>query len=134
MNLVLTRKYFRPDGIFGVLSDENQTPLAVTLEHSYQGVPKVPPGVYTCKRGLHSLPHRTPFETFEVQNVPDHTGILFHMGNFNCDSEGCILLGHQIQINPESGLHWIDMSITTFLEFMKHQEGVDEFLLTIKNI
>lgn len=139
MNLNLERYRFTADGIFGYLKDDENTLSLSTLEHSFidessgRNFPKLSEGTYTCKRGMHKLLHTPePFEAFEVLGVPDFQGkpvegILFHVGNFNEDSEGCILLG----------LASADSSILSsrgaFERFMAAQEGVDEFTLEVKD-
>jgi len=133
MNLTLTRTEINPYGIFGVLTDENNNQIAVTLEHAYPDntlaenvnlSPKIPTGVYTCQRGQHRL-HSGPIETFEVLNVPGHSGILLHYGNTNADSDGCILVGETKQNNM------ILSSRVAFSKFMDLQVGLDQFQLTI---
>jgi hypothetical protein len=133
MNLKLTRNDSNANGIFGVLTDEANNQIAVTLEHSYDTGngngsygPKTPPGVYVCKRSshrLHNMDH--DFTTFEVTNVPGHTNILVHWGNYNADSDGCILVG------DERNGDMIMNSKVTFAKFMSLQDGVDQFTLTI---
>ncbi len=138
MDLVLVRAEFRPDGIFSELCDPAGNMIAVTLERAYYDplskgpVPKVPDGEYLCKRGVHKLAHMIHgFETFEVTGVPGHTNILFHVGNFSHDSEGCILLGANIaQI---SGQQAITQSAKTFMRFLDLQEGTNEFKLFVKS-
>lgn len=136
LQLKLTRISNNSCGVFGELSDDNGQ-ICVTLEHAYPFTyagtlrkvwhPKLPPtGVYNCIRGLHRLAgYADPFETFEITNVPGHTGILFHIGNYNDDSDGCILLGKEI----------IDVMITdslqTFTAFMKRMTGINSFQLTV---
>ena len=96
----LNRTDFHHDGVFGVLLDADDKHIAYTLEHAYDSAQgngsytsKIPNGTYTCVKGTHKL-HNTPiFTTFEIIGVPGHKGILFHAGNFNDDSEGCVLLG-----------------------------------------
>lgn len=129
MDFVLSRKDYREDGIFGELKSESN--FFVTLEHSYSNVPKLPPGKYTCKKGIHTLHDGIPFTAFEVMDVPGHTGILFHVGNYNADSEGCLLLGLQIG-RQLSGGWMITHSKQAFEQFMKLQENVDEFNLTVE--
>jgi Family of unknown function (DUF5675) len=89
-------------GIYGELTNNGQL-VCYTLEHAYSTPdgwqPKVPPGTYTCKRGQHCLEGGTNFITFEVQAVPGHSGILFHTGNLQGDSLGCILVGQEITGN-----------------------------------
>jgi hypothetical protein len=140
MNLKLTRFLSGSTGIFGKLLDDRGNPLMVTLEHAYPRVapddrhadgqavvydPKVPAGTYLCKRGHHQL-HSGPIETFEVTGVPGHQGILFHCGNMQDASEGCVLLGMQ----RDAGM--ITHSRDAFTKFLGLQEGVDEFTLTVE--
>lgn len=132
MDLTLTRTRYTNDGIFGKLTQSggNLIWVADTLEHAYLTggwEPKVPPGVYKCVRGQHRLAHMSQdFTTFEVTNVPEHSGILFHSGNTEWDSEGCILLG------LDDGRTMVGNSRATFNNFMKLQEGCDSFTLTVK--
>lgn len=132
MNLSLTRKEFRSDGIFSELHSEMGEFIAVTLEHSYDNQPKIPVGTYTCRRGLHRLHGMTEdFETFEIVGVEGHTNLLFHWGNFNKDSEGCVLLGSEIGKNGDDGAQMILHSRDTFKKFMRIQDGINEFKLTV---
>lgn len=136
MSVTLNRTAYNKSGIFGELEDKNGKTFAVCLEHAYpqdDGTfqPKLPAGMYTCKRGLHTLDHHPiPFEAFEVMNVPGHQGILFHIGNFNKDSDGCVLLGTAI----DSRAPWILLnSKEAFDKFMGNADGVDSFQLTVKD-
>lgn len=131
MNLKLTRNKSSLYGVFGDLRDESGKIIAVTLEHAYLDgavyAPKLAAGTYTV---LRHPPRRLPYETFEVQNVPDFQGnrvdgILIHRGNFNNDSEGCILLGHDI------GPACILESGVAFQEFMDLQKDLNSFTLTV---
>lgn len=137
MNLRLKRTSFTELGIFGMLLDEEANLVAYTLEHAYSRdgngsapwVPKVAPGTYQCQR---HAPNRLPYETFEVMGVPDFqgqkvTGILLHVGNFNRDSEGCILVG--LDVSPDGRA--IERSIAAFQKLMGMQKGVDSFTLSI---
>lgn len=137
MNLSLTRISFRSDGIFSKLTTASGAELAVTLEHAFPSVdgtcwtPKIPNGVYTCKRGMHQLPNGAPpFETFEITGVAGHTGLLFHIGNKNADSEGCVLPGSMISTQPD-GSKWVMNSGLTFSSLMRVQADCNEFQLTV---
>lgn len=138
MNLTLDRCMFEKDGIFGVLRDESDNVIAVALEHAYpkdsRFLPKLPDGTYTCKRGMHRLHGMTnAFETFEICGVPGHTNILFHWGNYNKDSEGCVLLGRRVVQNPDSPKEqMITSSKNTFLKFMDIQKGINQFTLIVE--
>lgn len=137
MNLTLKRNHFQPDGIFGELRDETGLVVAVTLEHAYlespdgKWFPKIPlEGSFKCVRGKHRLHGMTEdFETFEVTGVEGHTNILLHWGNYNRDSEGCILVGEKVA-EIGSG-EMITNSRATFAKLMKAQEGVESFQLSI---
>jgi hypothetical protein len=131
----LLRDTYLVSGIFGLLLDENGKVLCQTLEHAYLDesnpilayVPKLPAGAYTCVRGMHQLEGMVqPFETFQITDVPGHTNILFHSGNFNADSAGCVLLGL-----VRDGTSDILQSRVAFDEFMAHNEGIDSFVLTV---
>ncbi len=143
LNLILERKKSGETGIYGELCSEDGKFVAKTLEHAYinssevqsdtsekpilwEG--KVPIGTYRCVRGQHRL-HSSAiaFETFMVTKVPDHEGILFHIGNYNKDSEGCILLG--LTYIPDG----IGRSADAFRNFMELQRGCGEFFLEVKN-
>ena len=128
MNLKLVRKDCQSDGIFGELLNEAGEKLFVTLEHSFECKPKIPDGLYTCRLGKHRLHGMTEdFETFEIVRVPGHTGLLFHWGNFNHDSDGCVLIGAD-RIGD-----MITRSRESFSEFMQMLSGVDEFQLKVSS-
>src|ERR1700734_1112779 len=99
MDLILKVLDSEEDGIFGdLLLGKDYSLLCVVLQHAYFNQmknayePKLQGGTYTCVRGMHQLEGMTkPFETFEITNVPGHTDVLFHVGNFNRDSSGCCL-------------------------------------------
>ncbi|CAM6004808.1 unnamed protein product [Sphagnum balticum] len=128
---VLTRTRFCADGIFGELKTADGGFVAYTLEHSYDNKPKLVNGIYTCKRGPHRLHGMTQdFTTFEVMGVPNFngvpvTGILFHWGNYDKDSEGCILMG-----SSETPT-MIGNSRQTWSDFMNSLNGVDNFELEV---
>lgn len=135
MNLTLTRKAWRSDGIFSVLTDEHGNVVAHTLEHSYPDSPagwmaKIPEGTYACVRGPHRLHGMTEdFITFEITGIDGHTDLLFHWGNWNKDSEGCVLVG-QSEVNS-GGVEMVTASQATFVKFMTLQAGINTFTLTV---
>lgn len=130
MKFTLKRKEFRADGIFSELSDESGKVIAHTLEHSYSNKPKVKDGEYECVRGQHKL-HSGPLETFEIMGVKGHYGILFHVGNYNKDSDGCVLLGSKVLITKND--HMVINSKDTFKKFMEMLKGVNKFQLVVKS-
>ncbi len=137
MDFKLKRFLFEADGIFSKMYDKDDNLLATCLDHAYDSglgngtfIPKIPDGVYKCVRGLHRLEHMNEdFETFEITGVTDHTNILFHWGNYNRDSSGCILLGSGMsRIN---GSNMLIHSRDAFNKFMQMQKEINEFTLTI---
>lgn len=136
MNLSLKNKEFSKDGVFGELSDEAGNFVAYTLQHAYPDgtgwTPKLPNGTYTCVRGQHRLDHMTSdFTTFEITGVPGHSGILFHVGNYNKDSDGCVLLGMMWLADNIPPM--IAGSKVAFANLMNLQADVDTFTLTVSN-
>jgi hypothetical protein len=131
--MLLNRVYVGSEGAFGTLAEAGKPPFAVTLEHTYNGLTsysaKLPDGTYSCVRGKHTLLHGPPFVTFEVTGVPGHSGILFHKGNVEDESEGCILLG--LQYGTIESVPGVLQSISAFTFFMSRQSQVDEFSLTV---
>lgn len=139
MDLILTRKDRRPDGIFSELRNQTGELLAVTLEHAYPSpfpegsgwAPKIPNGTYTCRRGQHRLHGMTEdFSTFEITGVAGHQNLLFHWGNYNKDSEGCVLVGKALAQAGASEM--ITNSRATFAELMELQAGLEHFTLTVQ--
>lgn len=134
MRMYLLRTERKAEGVFGQLTDSAGRELFATLEHAYiaedgfSWTSKIPVGNWNCKRSLHRLHGMTEdFETFEIMDVPGHDNLLFHWGNYNKDSEGCILVGHQ-----RSGDMVIE-SKKAFKEFMDLQAGLDSFELVVQD-
>ena len=131
MDITLSRTDKKETGIFGKFTNSDGATVALTLEHAYEQPDgswesKLPAGTYVCVRGQHQLASMThPFETFAISNVPGHTNVLIHMGNYDRDSEGCVLVGKAIVGDM------ITHSLETFNDFMAAQEGLNQFNLTV---
>lgn len=132
MNLTVLRITKGP-GIptYGVLLREDGVPFALTLERPWldnqRSVSCIPTGTYTAKR------HVSPRfgETFWLQDVPGRSEILFHKGNIDDDSHGCILIGEQFNnVRSEPG---ITASKEGFAEFMATVRGLNEITVEIKD-
>lgn len=130
MTYTLKRIEYREDGIFSELRDDKGVVVAHTLEHSYDKFPKLYKGTFNCVRGMHQLHDAKPFETFEITGVKGHINILFHAGNWNKDSEGCVLLGSGI-VQSDKG-QMITGSKVCFKEFMVNLAGANSFLLVVE--
>lgn len=131
MDLTLTRTRTDETGIYSILTDADGTTIAHTLEHAYDDgtgtfKPKIIDGTHLCVRGNHLLHGMTtPFSTFEITGVPGHSNLLFHWGNYNKDSDGCVLLGE-----AEVG-DMVTNSRDTFEKFIALEAGLNEFNLTV---
>lgn len=83
-------------------------------------------GCYTCSR-FHGEKYK---DTFEVQ-VHGHSAVLFHPGNVETDTQGCILLGNRVG--------WLDgkravlESVKAFEAFMELMGEDSEFTLFVEN-
>lgn len=128
MDLTLSR-YLREaeHGVFGFMMTMAGTAICETLEHSFDGKAIIPPGTYTCARGMHALKNGVPFETFEVTGVEGHSGLLFHTGNTNADSHGCILVGDAFDTTQPM----ITGSRIAFARFMEYQARCAHFTLHV---
>lgn len=142
MDLTLQRIAYSEDGVFSLCTrDDTKAQVMVTLEHAYEQKTKdfrpiIKPGVYNCVRGIHTHENGTKYETFEVIGVEGHWGILFHSGNWNHDSKGCILCGDDFAVGGDvdgdgEKDKMIINSRKAFKRFMKLQEGLKNFQLTV---
>lgn len=115
---------------YGVLRKPNGVPFALTLERAWRdnraNASCIPTGTYTCKRMV-----SPKFgETFEVTGVVGRSAILFHKGNIDDDSTGCILVGESFNfVRGEDG---ITSSAEGFAEFMRMFAGRDTFELVVE--
>jgi hypothetical protein len=101
----LLRKEYLPEGIFGELTSECGTHFFFTLEHAYlidgQITPKIQLGVHPC------ILYESPKHGYEVPllNAPEDEGHFYeiHIGNYNKDSDGCILVGLALGFMKDGG-------------------------------
>ncbi len=138
MKIHLRRFAESPDGTFGRLKGPGLS--LYTLEDEWVGnrpnVSRIPAGIYLCARAVF---HRGGYETFEVIGVPNRSHILFHVGNTEEDTEGCILLGTSmgpLEVTDEdSGERRPKLAVLgsrdAFDRFMNQLRGLDEFDLRI---
>lgn len=119
----------REDGCYSVLLWDGR-PFAVSVERTFDDNRVVlPAGTFLCKRGGHRLGNGIPFETFEITGVEGHTGVLFHKGNWETDSEGCVLVGESFA--TLAGREAIAGSKGGFNELLKLVEGLNEFYVQV---
>jgi hypothetical protein len=123
MNLI--RVALNEHGMFGVLVDR-EIPFAVTLEPDGTQVKYIPSGVYDCHSTMY---HKGGYPTFEII-VPGRERILFHKGNTEADTRGCVLVGESFGVlNGKPG---ILQSGEGFSEFMS--KVGDSFRLTVSGL
>ena len=134
MKLILTRIARKAEYTIGRLEDENGKKLCDTLEpiwRNYDGgelkIPKksaIPEGTYRVVT-TYSLRFRKYLPL--LVGVPGFEGVRIHAGNTSRDTEGCILVGHNLQVGK---VLW---SRITLERLMKLIENEKEIYLTIKN-
>ncbi|MEO0215637.1 MAG: DUF5675 family protein [candidate division WOR-3 bacterium] len=122
MKFILRRLNLLNDVCFGFLLTDKG--VFTTLEPN---PPITPPGIYTCKR---RWSNKFKSVVFEITNVPGHTDVLFHVGNFRSDTQGCVLLGLGLDLETKS----IQKSKIAFKQFMDSLKDVNEFVLEIPEV
>ena len=134
MKLILTRHARRADYTIGRLEDENGKKICDTLEpiwRNYDGgemkIPRksaIPEGSY---RVVVTKSQRFQKYLPLLVGVPGFEGVRIHAGNTSRDTEGCILVGQNLQVGK---VFW---SRITLEKLMKLIENEKEIYLTIKN-
>ena len=134
MKLILTRIARKAEYTIGRLEDENGKKLCDTLEpiwRNYDGgelkIPKksaIPEGTYRVVT-TYSLRFRKYLPL--LVGVPGFEGVRIHSGNTSRDTEGCILVGQNLQVGK---VLW---SRITLERLMKLIENEKEIYLTIQN-
>jgi len=128
--MILKRIAETINATFGVLI-HNGVPFTLTLENPWKNnkrdISCIPAGNYNCKR------YQAPSHgnTFRIMNVSNRGCILFHKGNRDENTLGCILVGEKYGVL--GGEPAILASGDGFTEMMEKLKDVDEFTLTIKN-
>lgn len=117
------------DCTLGVFLDDT-LPFALTLERPWKNnqrnISCIPVGGYICKR----IQSPKFGDTFEVQKVPGRSEILFHKGNIDDDTHGCILVGEMFE--PLGSENAIRASRQGFKEFLWRTADKDFFTLKIE--
>ena len=134
MKLILTRIARKAEYTIGRLEDENGMKICDTLEptwRDYKGgemkIPKksaIPEGSY---RVVVTKSRRFQKYLPLLVGVPGFEGVRIHSGNTSRDTEGCILVGQNLQVGK---VLW---SRITLEKLMKLIENEKEIYLTIKN-
>jgi hypothetical protein len=92
----------------------NGAPHSFSMEDEYRvkkvaGETRIPAGNYTLNLRTFGGFHQRNIELFgftdgmiEIKDVPNFTDVLFHWGNDEGDTKGCILMGNTARINRDS--------------------------------
>lgn len=113
------------DGCFSVLLWDNR-PFAVSVERTHaDGQPTIPSGIHECVRDFY---HGGGYETFEIL-IDGHDRVLFHKGNTELDSEGCVCVAEKFS-TLEGKLAVLE-SREGFAELMEKASGLKRFLVEI---
>ena len=134
MKLILTRHARRADYTIGRLEDENGMKVCDTLEptwRDYKGgemkIPKksaIPEGSY---RVVVTKSRRFQKYLPLLVGVPGFEGVRIHAGNTSRDTEGCILVGHNLQVGK---VLWSRITLERLMRLIENEK---EIYLTIKN-
>ena len=134
MKLVLTRHARRADYTIGRLEDENGKKICDTLEptwRNYKGgelkIPKksaIPEGSY---RVVVTKSRRFQKYLPLLVGVPGFEGVRIHSGNTSSDTEGCILVGQNIQVGK---VLWSRITLEKLLKLIENEK---EIYIIIKN-
>jgi len=117
-------------GIFGVLKDGDM-PFCVTVENNAFVIPD---GDYICRR-VNSPKFGN---TFEITNVPGRSNVLFHGGNWEEDSTGCIVLGEKFEPIWDEKRKRLKEGVMesnkAFSEFKERTVGLVTFSLKVRTV
>lgn len=121
-------------GTFGIIKIQKEV-FCVTLEppdiENAKNISSIPAQQYMCWK----VNHPKYGETFEVKDVPDRSGILFHKGNTKGDTRGCIILAeHFGKIRLATQMRAVKNSGVTFKNFRNMMFNYSAFHLTIKEV
>jgi len=115
------------DGCFSTLLWDGM-PFAVSAEHTFEdGRPVLGAGEYWCTRDYYN---KGGYETFEIQ-VKGHDRVLFHIGNTEMDSRGCVLVGKSFGVLRGKGA--VLDSKGGFAEFMALTSALPAFKMRVTN-
>lgn len=125
-HLRITRVERSEDGLIGVLTIDGRADCFTLQPDEQDQHFSIPVGNYLCKR-FHGKKWQ---DTFEIV-VPGHTALLFHSGNVEENTEGCILLGQTV--GSLNGKRAVLNSQWALGEFMKKMGDDQECNLVIQD-
>lgn len=125
-NLELRRTGFSDNSTMGELYLDNEF-LCYTLELPYRDNQQFRSCIPVGKYGLEARGSDKFGKTYEVENVPTRTDIIFHRGNFPKDTKGCILVG------DSKGKNSVNNSRKTMRILRERLRGYDSLELTVRD-
>ena len=144
MTAILQRLSESPLGTLGQIDLDGR--VLKTIERPGTGPnPRIPAGLYTCRRDFF---HAGGYEAFEVTGVPGRSRILIHIANRASELRGCIAPGMaygSFPVRPEDGddglpvegvshLPGVTQSGLAFQKLMAHFANVHDWPLEIRDI
>lgn len=116
----------RDDGCYSALLWDKR-PFAVSVERTFEFKRTLlANGIYRCVRDFY---HKGGYETFEI-HVDGHDRVLFHKGNTEDDSEGCVIVAESFgELHGKTAV--LD-SKGGFAEFMALTDGLSDFLVWVR--
>lgn len=87
----LIRVIVANQAILGIWKEPAGLEICRTLENPFRKTTKdsaIPAGIYKCVKD-----NTGKFQFYKVLNVPNRSNIEIHQGNYESDTEGCILVG-----------------------------------------
>ena len=134
MELILTRIARKAEYTIGRLEDENGMKVCDTLEptwRDYKGgemkIPRksaIPEGTY---RVVVTKSRRFQKYLPLLVGVPGFEGVRIHSGNTSRDTEGCILVGQNLQVGK---VLWSQITLEKLMRLIENEKVI---YLTIKN-
>ena len=128
MKLILTRHARRADYTIGRLEDENGKKICDTLEpiwRNYDGgemkIPRksaIPEGTY---RVVITKSQRFRKYLPLLVGVPGFEGVRIHSGNTSRDTEGCILVGQNIQVGK---VLWSRITLKKVMKLIENKKEI----------
>ena len=134
MKLTLTRIARRTDYTIGRLTTEGGEKICDSLEptwRDYKAGEKKVPGKSAIPEGSYRVVV-TKSQRFGkylplLVGVPGFEGVRIHSGNTSRDTEGCILVGQNLQVGK---VLWSRIALEKLMELIKNEKKIS---LTIKN-
>ena len=133
MRQVFLNRIYRTKGVtIGMMRDDSNL-YALTLENPWVGnetnISCIPEGNYVCE--IDKSPKYG--DVYHVRKVEGRSHILIHWGNYERNTEGCILLGKGLMWDTKDNKEAISQSKETIKSFMESLNR-EHFLLTIRGV